>query len=52
MYKDMYEHPIQGISTALDIETHWDLRNPLNIIPALILLAMLICIGSLIMSLI
>lgn len=50
--KSRFEQPRQRTTTALDTRAHWELGNPLNIIPALILLATLASIGALIVSLI
>jgi hypothetical protein len=46
-----YENPLgyglgtsYGSHTPLDIEPHWDWRNPLNVIPAIILLIVALAI--------
>jgi hypothetical protein len=40
----------RGSHMPLDTDMHWDWRNPLNIIPALILLNMIVALIALLVS--
>ena len=51
---DFYErfaaNSASGSHMPLDIEMHWDWRNPLNIIPAFVLLVVIITVVALIVG--
>ena len=47
-----FAQPSQHIGMSLDSDAHWDIRNPLNIIPLFILLVLLLGVSALITSLI